>query len=298
MEIDLRMVALANHGLVGLREALECGSSPSSISRKLASGAWARLAPQVYVMRELLTPNSHLAAACMALPGAVASHRAAALLHGLDGIDGALVEVSVPRSVTTRRHLVVHRVDDLAEVDISRIEGIPTTTVTRTLVDLGAVVGLDALERATESTLRHGTTSERRLLWRVEALSRRGRPGPSSLRTVLSRRAGKRATGSEFETRVVQCLRDRGLPDPVRQHRVRAAGRTACIDLAYPDQRVAIELDGWAAHGGPDAFVADRRRQNIVVLAGWNVLRFTWRDLTERPDGLAREVSTALLLPA
>jgi very-short-patch-repair endonuclease len=65
---------------------------------------------------------------------------------------------------------------------------------------------------------------------------------------------------------------------PVQQFRVlRQNGKPAFVDLAYPDARVAIEVDGWDAHGRRNAFDADRARANDLTLLGWRVLRFTSR---------------------
>jgi very-short-patch-repair endonuclease len=54
-------------------------------------------------------------------------------------------------------------------------------------------------------------------------------------------------------------------------------------DFVFRDVRLVIEIDGLAFHVTPEQFQADRHRQNRLMAAGWTVLRFTWRDLTERP---------------
>jgi very-short-patch-repair endonuclease len=69
------------------------------------------------------------------------------------------------------------------------------------------------------------------------------------------------------------------------------------IDLAFPAQQVAIEVDGWAWHITADRFVDDRRRQNAVVNLQWTVLRFTWHDLVGRPDDVLNEIRVALSRP-
>ena len=62
------------------------------------------------------------------------------------------------------------------------------------------------------------------------------------------------------------------------------------IDLAFPAQKVAVEVDGWAWHVDPERFRADRRKQNALVRAGWDPLRFTWHDLDQRPDAVLTEI--------
>ena len=66
------------------------------------------------------------------------------------------------------------------------------------------------------------------------------------------------------------------------------------IDVAFPDQKVAIETDGWAFHSDVADFVADRNRQNKLALLGWQVLRFTWWDLVEQPERVIAEIRRAI----
>ena len=66
------------------------------------------------------------------------------------------------------------------------------------------------------------------------------------------------------------------------------------IDIAFPEDQIAIELDGWAWHSDVERFRRDRQRQNALVLAGWTILRFTWHDLTDRPKAVVAEIQSAL----
>jgi very-short-patch-repair endonuclease len=215
-------------------------------------------------------------------------------LWHLEGVPSGAVELSLPRGRSYDR-VDVHVVTDLGPVDITTVGHLPVTTTARTLVDLGAVVDDDTLEQALESALRDGRTSLRQVRRRLEALSRRGRPGLARVRRVLDRRLEGGPSDSELETRVVQLLRRARLPRPVRQHEVWLGGRVvARADLAYPGQRLLIELDGWSGHGTKRAFRADRRRQNSLVLAGWTLLRFTWADVIESPAAVVAAVHGAL----
>jgi REase_MTES_1575 len=65
-------------------------------------------------------------------------------------------------------------------------------------------------------------------------------------------------------------------------------------DLVLRDARVVVELDGRAYHVSAERFERDRARQNRLVGAGWTVLRFTWRDVTERPGDLVASIRRAL----
>ncbi len=64
--------------------------------------------------------------------------------------------------------------------------------------------------------------------------------------------------------------------------------------MAFPKQKVAVEVDGWAFHSDPEDFQNDRERQNNIALLGWQVLRFTWLDLTEHPQRVLAEIGFAI----
>ena len=66
------------------------------------------------------------------------------------------------------------------------------------------------------------------------------------------------------------------------------------VDIAFPEHRVAIEIDGWAFHSDHYAFQSDRARQNKLALGGWQVLRFTWLDITRHPERVLREIRAAI----
>jgi hypothetical protein len=87
--------------------------------------------------------------------------------------------------------------------------------------------------------------------------------------------AGYEPGDSDLEVRFARAIVAGGLPEPVQQHRVIAGTRRCRIDLAYPELRLAIEIDGWEHHRTRSAFDDDRARANDLVVAGWNVLRFT-----------------------
>src|SRR6185436_10656800 len=86
---------------------------------------------------------------------------------------------------------------------------------------------------------------------------------------------------SELEDRVLRALIAAGLPPPQRQFRVVIDDRVYFIDLAYPHERIAIEVDGFEFHRARSVFDSDRARQNDLVRAGWIVLRFTSRSVAQ-----------------
>jgi very-short-patch-repair endonuclease len=71
-------------------------------------------------------------------------------------------------------------------------------------------------------------------------------------------------------------------------------GSRYCVDVLFSAQRLILEVDGWESHGSRDAFEADRRRRNALVLAGYAVLNFTWRQLHDEPDWVRGNIAQAL----
>jgi very-short-patch-repair endonuclease len=96
-------------------------------------------------------------------------------------------------------------------------------------------------------------------------------------------------TRSELERRILELIRDSGLPFPVAN--VRIAGYE--VDLCWVDQRVIIEADGRRYHDTPQAFERDRQRDLELGALGWQVIRITWRQLIERPERILAALRTA-----
>jgi len=97
------------------------------------------------------------------------------------------------------------------------------------------------------------------------------------------------------EMGIVRQLLAAGLPEPVRQHEIRAGGvLVARVDLAYPEPRVAMEVDGFRWHAGRGPFRSDRIRANRIEAAGWRLLPAAPED----GDDLCRSAAALLRRPA
>jgi very-short-patch-repair endonuclease len=119
-----------------------------------------------------------------------------------------------------------------------------------------------------------------------------GRWGNRQLRRLLP--AIGDGADAESERRLQQILRTRGITGWVAHLPFVACGRRFEIDVAFPELKVAIEVDGYRYHSGDVRFQTDRTKQNALVAAGWRVLRFTWADINERPDRVVREIMQLL----
>jgi very-short-patch-repair endonuclease len=165
------------------------------------------------------------------------------------------------------------------------VDGIPVTRPIRTFIDLGVVLPPDELEQVLNEGIRRKLLSVPAIARRLEEFGPMRR-GTAVVQEVLSRQQpGRRAPESVLETRFLQLIRSAGLPEPVPQFQVRLGDGTAVrLDFAYPDRRIAIELDGAAFHSGELAEQRDRRRDTRLGALGWRVLRFGWDDVTRAPD--------------
>lgn len=297
LEAQIISRAQAHGGVIGRAEILALGMSATTLSRRVAEGWLVPVARGLYVLPGvLLSERSTLIAATTAL-GAVASHESAARLHGLDGLDPRRITVSVPVRRSNRfRGVIVHQLTDLREQDVIEIQGIPATNITRTIIDLAAVLPEGKLAEIVDQAVRRGMTTYVAIAEEQESLSRRGKRGMLKLRRVLAPRLGGTfVSDSTLESRLLQVLMDGGLPRPDTQFRPpwlrHVNGR---VDLAYPNARVIIEGDSLKWHGTPEAFQIDRQRDNLAQLAGWIILRFTWEDITKRPAYVVSTVRRAL----
>jgi hypothetical protein len=280
-------------------QALSAGYSVRQVQRRRETGRWEQMHPGVYrVAGSPASWEQRLFAACLAAGrGAVVSHRSAAHLWGLDQSRRPLVELSVPPGRQPRVDgVIVHRSGDLTPAVCTVRNGIAVTTPLRTILDLGAVQGPRAVERCLEVALGRQLVTLAGLRAILDSGARRGRQGAGILRRLLEVRSdGEDLAESVLEARMLGLCRDQGLPQPVCQHEVRSGPRlVGRIDFAYPDDRVAIEVDGYEFHASLDAFHHDRARQNELVARGWTVLRFTWGDVMHHPARVARVVRDVL----
>lgn len=208
-----------------------------------------------------------------------------------------MLEVTVPRTRRPRLDGVTvhHRLDQPASRHSTR-RRIPVTHPLRTLSDLGSVASVEEVAHAVERALAARLVSTRALRTEVDRRKVRGLRGPNVLRRVLDARAlGDRPPDSVLESLVAAVFRRHRVPKAVYQYTVRLNGRfLARVDFAYPELRLAVEFDGHDGHRTPAQLQRDLTRQNLLVAAGWTVLRFTWVDVVERPEMVAATIRSQL----
>jgi very-short-patch-repair endonuclease len=301
-ERALAELAALQFGLFTRSQVLTTGLSDDAFQWRVDRATWDRWAADVYALPGYPTTFGRLAmAACLEMgPESLASHECAGRLLGLSNLlDPAPVVVAVLHARHHRSRLaMVRQLTDLRPVDRTVVDGIPVTTPERTLVDLAAVLRPGRFTQVLGDALAAGITTYEAVRSCHEALARRGKPGTRLLRRALEAHGpGLERAESTLERRLLMLLRDAGVVGGVVQHALpwRAAlpGR---VDLAFPVAKLIVEADSRRWHGRFDDFDRDRARDNAAQLAGWRVLRFTWRQLVDEADSVATAVRTALAL--
>lgn len=160
---------------------------------------------------------------------------------------------------------------------IEEVHGLRCTSLALTAVDLIPDHGGDYVDRV----LRAAGTNGRRaldLMWQAFA-AHPDRPGNNLRRSVLEE--SRDLPWSAAERLAHAALRDAGIRGWHSNYAVSIGSNTYFIDIAFPAQRLAVEIDGREFHSDRAQFEKDRRRQNALVSAGWTVLRFTWAMIQE-----------------
>jgi hypothetical protein len=290
-------LARQQHGLVTRKQARNAGFSYGQIKTRIARGSWKAIEREVYLLASHpSTWKTSVLAAVLRTEG-VASHRTAGVLWDLDGIRVVRPEVTVPhaRKVGSRT-ATVHRTTQWDRIEATIRSGIAVTGVARTLLDMAWWLSQTQLVIAVDSARLRNLVDWPDLYTVYRRHSRQGRTSCGPFRLMLDQHLGEKTMARSGWGRLVQkMLTDAGLPEPVLEHPVRGPnGFAADLDLAYPDQRLGIELDSASWHLNRTSFENDPRRRNKVQNLGWSVLNFTWADYIERSHELIATVRTAL----
>jgi Transcriptional regulator, AbiEi antitoxin/Protein of unknown function (DUF559) len=286
LDVLISRLAERQHGVVSLPQLQFLGLSARAVRDRVAAGRLTRIHRGVYAVGHArLTLRGHWMAAVLAYGvGARLSYRSAAALHGVRPDNRPKADVTVPSaSARPRPGIVVHKSTTLHSADITTIDGIPCTSLARTLLDLAEVVDRQAVERAISQAEVLGIFDLREV---EDVLARAtGRRGAGVLREILTEYEGPTLTDRELEARFLALCRAASLPEPeVHAWNTLDDGIAYEIDFLWRAEGLAVETDGWGSHGTRKAFENDRRRDRRLRVAGWDVIRFTWRDVEREPD--------------
>ena len=276
-------------GVVSREQLHQIGMKEGGIERRLRSGRLHPLHPGVYAVghRSVSREGLWLAALLWGGEDAVLSHRSAAELWGVLEIDRSKrIEISAPPE-TRSRTSIRRRYTQLAPDEVTERSGLPVTTLSRTLMDLGSAIPGRRLERAVrEAEYLH--RYDPRDLWRM--LGRHpGQRGTRAIRTCLENIGlGPRGrTRSDLEVLFASVLARSSLPRAELNVTIEVAGRLVEADCLWRRQRVIVELDGGQSHGTWSASESDRKRDRQLQADGWRIIRVTWRQLDEPEEVIA-----------
>ncbi len=290
----LASLAAAQHGVVARYQLLAEGLGRRVIGGRLERGSLHPIHRGVYsVGHPVLSVSGKWMAATLALgPGAALSHRSAGELWGIAPRSSQAIEVTRPTQAWPRAHLVAHCMP-LCDDEKTVADGIPATTVPRTVLDCAATASRRQVERMLSEVEVRGLTDRLSIPDLLARYPRRR--GSAVLRALLDEGAGEDgATRNDFEELVVALLDSHGLPRPRFNADVSVAGRFFCVDCLWRGERLIVELDGRAVHGTRKAFEDDRERDRLLTVGGWRVMRVTWRQLRDDGKRIAADLHTAL----
>lgn len=278
----LARVAHGRAGIVGHAALLEAGIGEGAIRHRLRTQHLHAFHHGVYgVGHADLTDLGWLHAALEACGEAAAINHLSAARHYrlLPNLALRPVHVILPRERGPRRRrgIVAHRPLELDPRDVTRLGHLAITTVPRTLLDIAPAVGHAQLALAV-----HKARVEHRVsLPAIRTVMDRA-PRHRGLRRLHAAAFGEGSAPNRRERRFQKLVRDAGLPAPRINELVRTTEGPYLVDCLWPDQRLVYEIDDLASHGTTKSLVADRRRDNALHDAGFQVRRLTDDDLWPR----------------
>jgi very-short-patch-repair endonuclease len=265
------------HGVITRRQLLAAGVTRDVVDGCVRRRELRTVHAGVYQAGPVAGPRAREMAAVLAC-GGVLSHRSAAVMRQLAAApagDPFDIAVQAGRRVV-RPGLRVHRCV-LDAGDVEEIDGVPVTTLPRTVFDFAGV----ATAREVEQALAIAERTAPKLLERLQQLLHRhpARRGTRMLRELL-RRGAPALTRSAAEELLLELIRSAALPEP--ETNVMVHGHE--VDCYWRAARLVVEVDGYAWHGTRRAYVRDRQRDSVLVAAGIRVLRLSWQQLTRERD--------------
>jgi very-short-patch-repair endonuclease len=276
----LRRIARRQFGVFTHDQAVACGYTAYQVRRRLADGEWQRIIGQSLASAGLrTTPLIRDRAAQLSIPGSVLAGPSAARTWQLPVTDrGQFLYVGAHGGSRLSGVRMLFETPDPR--DVSLFQGLPTVSRAGAIVDCLRLLSEPAAATLLDRALQQRWIGLDELAARV-ARRRRRHGTPRLLRLLAAVAPGQRSVA---ERRLGAILRDGHVTGWRANVEIRdGAGLIGIVDVAFDLVRLVLEVDGFAFHTTPEQFEGDRQRQNRLVAAGWTVLRFTWRDLTNRP---------------
>jgi very-short-patch-repair endonuclease len=291
--VRVSRLAANQHGVVAAWQLLKLGFSRGWIEHQVRLGRLHRVFRGVYAVGhpEVTARGRAMAGVLSCGLGAVLSHWSAAAHWVLLQTSRTVIDVVVVGDRNGPKGVHPHCVTHLDPQDATIRDGIPITTVPRTLLDLATVANPRQLRRAVNEAARAGWLGPDTL---AEFLERhQGRPGIKAFRTATAAlNPGTHRTRSDLEDAFLALCRKHNLPTP--DSNVGIAGYE--VDFHFLGTNLIVELDSYEYHRTPAEFDADRRKDAALKLKGYEVLRVSDAWLNADPNEVAQTVRQLLAL--
>jgi very-short-patch-repair endonuclease len=282
-------IAARQHGAIASAQLSEAGLGRHRVAHLVGIGWLRRQHHGVYLVGPLATPFTRAMAAVLAFGDkAVLSHRAAAVLWGVCPLPIREIHVTVSTSsgIHSRDGIRAHRCRDLHPPDATRRDGVPVTSPARTLLDLATQVSQRDLTRAADEARVHHLVADHSLNEQFRRYPHH-RGTPALTQAIQTEPA---LTRSEAERRLLELIRAARLTTAETNVRV---GQHE-VDFLWREQRLVVEVDGYAFHSSRGAFERDRRRDADLAREGIRVVRVTWRQIADEPEAIVATLAAAL----
>lgn len=288
VERAIARVGARQDNVISREQLVAAGLGRGAIAHRVRVGWMRRLHQGVYLLGA--APPTRMArarAAALACgEGAVVSHRSAAeMLRLLPDTDAEIEVTVVGRNPHPQAGIRIHRVSGIARHHVTKMRGIPMTTVARTICDLAGTESPDTTQDAFQEALfrRIVTTTALNDVVKREPW----RKGAPVIRSLLD---DPRMTRSQRERMLLRLLEKAQLPRPLTNVRLHGY----LVDAYWPEQRLVLEFDGWGAHGHRLAFEDDRKRDQVMLANRLRSLRVTDRQLQGEPVALVARIAMGL----
>jgi very-short-patch-repair endonuclease len=286
-------LASRQHGVVAVWQLIPLGVSSSAVHRRAAEGRLRRLHRGVYAVGTIDRNGYWMAAVLAGGEETFLSHREATALWDLRSSARTAIDITVVGGKRgSRPRLTVHCVRELHSNDRAEVDGIPVTSIPRTLLDLAEVVPATELRRAYEAAERHRILDFKALNELIaRSNGRRGLPALLALldydpRTALDSK-------SDLESAFLDLVREAGLPLPS----VNVVVEGYLVDAYWPAARLVVELQSYEHHAHRQAFDRDCAKLGRLTMAGHQMLPLTYRQLMEERAWVVGALESILLRP-
>ena len=281
--------------MVGRQQLLEAGWSEEEVEWRIRKGRLHRVHLGVYsVGHRLITHEGRWMAAVLACgTGTVLCHWSAAALWRIRPNSRTRIDVTVPHPSRSTPQIRRH-ISQLPRDERTIEQGIPVTSVPRTILDLAATEPSDLIENLLRE-MEFRELWDRLSLW--DLIDRYpGRRGTRKVRLALERLKSEPPgrKRSKLEERFAPFLRRHRLPLPRFNDWISLGEKRYRVDCHWPGSGQIVELDGWEGHRTRSGFREDRARDRILRVAGYSVTRLTWAQLDDEPEAVSADLRVLL----